>query len=62
MRHMSWNRWPAQTTIRMKNLNIRDIHSAEAHRQSDTDLRTMTTKGEDRVLTFYGKVGEQIDP
>ena len=45
-----------------KNLNIRDVHSAEVQKQSDADLKTMITKGKGKMPAFDGKLsGEQID-
>jgi len=51
----------AQTTMG-KNLKIRDFHSAEVQKQSDTDLKTVITKGKGKMPAFDGKLtGGQID-
>ncbi len=51
----------AQTTM-AKNLKIRDLHSADVQKQSDTDLKTVITKGKGKMPAFDGKLtGEQID-
>ena len=51
----------AQTTMG-KNLKIRDFHSADVQKQSDTDLKTVITKGKGKMPAFEGKLtGEQID-
>jgi cytochrome c551 len=45
-----------------KNLKIRDFHSADVQKQSDTDLKTAITKGKGKMPAFAGKLtGEQID-
>jgi mono/diheme cytochrome c family protein len=51
----------AQTTMG-KNFKIRDFHSADVQKQSDTDLKTVITKGKGKMPAFDGKLtGEQID-
>jgi mono/diheme cytochrome c family protein len=51
----------AQTTMG-KNLKIRDFHSADVQKQSDTDLKTVITKGKGKMPAFDGKLtGEQVD-
>ncbi len=51
----------AQSTM-AKNLKIRDFHSAEVQKQSDSDLKTVITKGQGKMPAFGGKLtGEQID-
>jgi len=50
----------AQTTMG-KNLKIRDFHSADVQKQSDTDLKIVITKGKGKMPAFDGKLtGEQI--
>lgn len=51
----------AQTTM-AKNLKIRDFHSAEVQKQTDADLKTVITKGKNKMPAFEAKLtGEQID-
>jgi len=51
----------AQTAMG-RNLKIRDLHSADVQKQSDTDLKTVITKGKGKMPAFEGKLtGEQID-
>jgi len=44
-----------------KSFNSRDFHSADVQKQSDTDLKTMITKGKGKMPAFDSKLtGEQI--
>jgi len=45
----------AQTTMG-KNLKIRDFHSADVQKQSDTDLKTVITKGKGKMPAFDSKL------
>jgi len=51
----------AQTTM-ARNLKIRDFHSLEVQKQTDADLKTVITKGKEKMPAFESKLtGEQID-
>ena len=51
----------AQTAMG-KNLKIRDLHSADVQKQSDTDLKTVIPKGKGKMPAFEAKLtADQID-
>jgi cytochrome c6 len=45
-----------------KNLKIKDLHSPDVQKQSDTDLKAIITNGKNKMPAFKGKLTEpQID-
>ncbi len=45
-----------------KNLKIKDLHSAEVQKQSDSELKGIITNGRNKMPAFKGKLtGAQLD-
>jgi cytochrome c6 len=45
-----------------KNLKIKDLHSPDVQKQSDTDLKAIITEGKNKMPAFKGKLSDgQID-